>query len=168
MSRCRFVQDNQLNSLEHLGVNADLNVLRAERNNIKNFWAVDRQPKLREVKLHPESMRVWLEGNPVHEKELVAVMCALSLNPNLIKVVPHSDCCPACQRGRQESDLWAAGLQYNGRVITKPERDLIAIVDRPATRMALKQVGDCLPRASNATRTPQGRTFPHRFCSGLR
>jgi hypothetical protein len=44
-------QDNCLLSLEHLGPQPDLTVLRVERNIIDDFHGAERCPKLKEVRL---------------------------------------------------------------------------------------------------------------------
>ena len=45
-----WLQDNCLLNLEHLGMQPDLGVLRAERNLIDNFYGAERCPKLKEVR----------------------------------------------------------------------------------------------------------------------
>ena len=70
-------QDNCLLTLEHLGMQPDLTVLRLERNLIDNFSGVERCPKLKET---------YLDGNPVEKHRMCNIMACLSMNPGLIKV----------------------------------------------------------------------------------
>lgn len=110
-----FLQDNCLLTLEHLGTQPDLAILRLERNLIDDFYGVDRCPRLKEV---------FLEGNPVEKKDLFTIMTCLSMNPGLVKV--------------------------NGKVLTKQEKNLVLLLDRPVMRMALQQ-GWMLSTSPNQT-----------------
>jgi hypothetical protein len=65
----------------------------------------------------PKLRSVHLEGNFVENSDLFPLMCCLSLNPELMRV--------------------------NGQIISKFERELINMLDRPALHVALQQVLLC-------------------------
>lgn len=86
----------------------------------------------------PKLRSLSLEQNPIEEWDLFVVMCCLAVNPQLLKV--------------------------NGRVVTKQQRQLVLLLDRPVTRIALRQgwILSTDPHKDSAVRpSPPRCMMPH-------
>ena len=120
------LRERKLTSLEGLELQPELRTLFIQDNYLKDLKHLS-QPNLESLhaerndignfvgcKRQPKLRSVHLEGNPVENLDLFVLMCCLSLNPELIKV--------------------------NGHIVSKFEREMIAMLDRPALQIAIQQV----------------------------
>ena len=120
------LRERKLTSLEGLEIFPELKTLYIQDNFIKDLRCLN-QPSLESLhaernnimdfggcQRQPKLRSVHMEGNGVENADLFTLMCCLSLNPELMRV--------------------------NGQIISKSERELITMLDRPALHVAMQQV----------------------------
>ncbi|KAJ1485012.1 hypothetical protein T484DRAFT_1795205, partial [Baffinella frigidus] len=120
------LRERRLTSLEGFPYFEDMHTLFLQDNLLSNFDHLGVQPGCTSITLDrnricdftgaerlPKLRSLSLEQNPIEEWDLFVVMCCLAVNPQLLKV--------------------------NGRVVTKQQRQLVLLLDRPVTRIALRQ-----------------------------
>jgi Leucine-rich repeat (LRR) protein len=120
------LRERKMTSLEGLEILPELKTLYIQDNLLKDLRYLN-QPNLESLhaernnildfggcQRQPKLRSVHLEGNGVENSDLFTLMCCLSLNPELLRV--------------------------NGQIITKSERELISMLDRPALLVAMQQV----------------------------
>jgi hypothetical protein len=123
------LRERKLTSLEGLEIFPELKTLYLQDNCLTDLRYLN-QPNLESLhaernsirdfagcRRHPKLRSVHLEGNFVESSDLFPLMCCLSLNTELMRV--------------------------NGQIVSKSERELISMLDRPALHVALQQVLSC-------------------------
>jgi hypothetical protein len=123
------LRERKLSSLEGLETLPELKALYIQDNILKDLRYLS-QPALELLQVErndicnfagcqrqPKLRSVHFEGNPVENCDLFSLACCISLNPELMKV--------------------------NGQIVSKNEREMISVLDRPALQIALQQVLCC-------------------------
>lgn len=120
------LRGRKLSSLDGLPCMHDLNILYAQDNCLQNLKTLF-QPNMHSLYLQRNYIRnfinsirqprlqcIHLDGNPVQNIEFFQIMCCLALNPNLKRI--------------------------NGKSVSKSERCIINLLDRPSLVLAIQQV----------------------------